>query len=173
MNRRINWENPVFDEIECVYEKAQNDEQIGSMLELLEEKALAEAHDNCDLLTIGGKAVSPEAFDSFSDYDKEAIIGVMSGAGLKNFNADISAGTITVQCSHLFARLMACTIFNILNRLEKLDGGLNLLFDKEWTMVIQLPIGGKRGLIQWEMMIMKLYPWISSVKEGSTGEVAS
>ena len=172
MNRKIEWKNPVFDEIECVYEKAQNDEQIGRMLEQLEEKALAEARDNCDLLMIGGKRVSPEEFDGFSDFDKEAVIAAVSSAGLNSFNADLAAGTVTVQCSRLFARVMACTIFNILNRLEKTDGGLNLLINKKWTMVFLLPIGGKKGLIQWEMMIMKLYPWISSVNEASTGEVA-
>lgn len=172
MNRKINWENNVFDEIECIYEKAQQNKQIGMMIELLEESALAEARGNCDILKIGGKDVTVEEFDRFSDWDKEAVIAVMARAGLSSFNADLGSSTIVVCLSHIITKVMACTVFEVLNRLEKIDGGTNLLNNKSWTMEFQVPIGGKKGLIQWEKLIMQLHPWISSVKEINTKEPA-
>ena len=48
------------------------------------------------------------------------------------------------------------TIFNILNRLEKMDGVLNMLIPK-WTLELQVPLGGKQGLFQWEMLIMQCF----------------
>ena len=67
-------------------------------------------------------------------------------------------------------KVLGCTIFNVLNRIEKLDGSINLLSPK-WTLEFQVPLGGEKGLFQWEMLIMQLYPWIS-VRETSTNEVA-
>lgn len=143
------------------------------MLEQLEETALTQARECCDILQIGGKNVTAEEFDAFSDWDKEAVIGAMARAGLSSIYADIGAFTITVRFSHLIARVMACTIFDVLNRLEKIDGGFSLLGEKKWTMVMEVPIGGKKGLFQWEMLILKMHPWISSVKETSTNETAA
>ena len=34
-----------------------------------------------------------------------------------------------------------------------------------------MPLGGKKGLFQWELLIMQLYPWLS-VRETSTNELA-
>ena len=51
MTRKISWESNVFDEIELVYEKAEENEKISDLLEQLEEKALSEARENCSLLT--------------------------------------------------------------------------------------------------------------------------
>ena len=36
---------------------------------------------------------------------------------------------------------------------------------------LQEPLGGRKGIFQWVMLIMRLYPWLS-VKEVSTNEVA-
>ena len=66
-------------------------------------------------------------------------------------------------------KLLGCTIFNVLNRIEKLDGSINMLYPK-WTLELQVPMGGKKGFFQWEMLIAQLYPWLS-VTEISTNEV--
>ena len=173
MNRKIGWENNVFIEIECVYEKAEQDEQISKMLEQLEENALAQARESCDILQIGGKNVTGEEFDGFSEWDKEAVIATMANAGISSFNADLGSATIVIRFSYLVSRVMACTVFDILNRLEKIDGGIGLFGNQKWTMELQVPIGGKKGLLQWEMLIMKLHPWITSVSETNTNEMAA
>ena len=77
---------------------------------------------------------------------------------------------IIIRLSPLITKVQACTVFNILNRIEKLDGAITVLIPK-WTLNLQVPLGGKKGLLQWEMLIMLLYPWLS-VMEGSTDELA-
>ena len=41
----------------------------------------------------------------------------------------------------------------------------------KWTLRLSVPLGGKKGMFQWEMFIMLLYPWISIV-EDSSDEIA-
>ena len=171
MNRKIEWESGVLDEIELVYGKAENDENIGKMLEQLEEKALNEARENCGLLKMAdGGSITPEQFDMLSGSNKEGAIWTLARIGLAGIGQDMQSATIFIKLSARIQRVMACTVFDILNRLEKLDGALNAFVTK-WTLEIQTPLGGKKGLMQWEMLIMMLYPWIS-VREVSTNEVA-
>ena len=171
MKRKISWDSYVFDEIELVYEKAENDDNIGRLLEQLEEKALVEAKENCGLLTTAqGGHITPEQFDALSVSHKEAVIRGLAGIGLADISQNMSKATIIVRLSPRIQSVMACTVFDILNRLEKLDGALNVFVPK-WTLELQAPLGGKKGLMQWEMLIMLLYPWIS-VREVSTNELA-
>ena len=58
----------------------------------------------------------------------------------------------------------------ILNTLEKLDGAINVLIPK-WTLELYVPLGGRKGLSQWELLIMQLYPWLS-IRELSINETA-
>lgn len=170
MNRKISWNSNEFDEIELVYEKAESDESIGKMLEQLETNALEEAKNNVGLLTTdSGKHLSAEQFDTLSGSDKETVIKVLSGMGLDYFNTDIQSALIQVRFTSKIQKLMACVIFNVINRIEKLDGAINMLHPK-WTLELQVPVGGKKGLFQWEMLIMRLYPWIS-VREVASNEI--
>lgn len=171
MNRKINWKSHEFDEIELVYDKASSNDSIEKMLEQLETCALSEAKNNCGLLTTdSGKHISPEQFDELSEIDKETVIKVLSGIGLGSISQDIQTATIFIRFTPKIQSVLACTIFNVLNRLEKLDGAINIL-KPTWTLELQVPLGGKKGLFQWEMLIMQLYPWIS-VRETSTNEAA-
>ena len=170
MNRKISWESCVLDEIELVYDKAEENAAIGKMMEQLEAQALAEAKSNCRLIQ-ANIPLTPEKFDGLSDNDKETVIKVLAGAGLESLNQDMASATLKIRLSPKITQVQACTIFDILNRLEKLDGALNVFVPK-WTLELQVPLGGKKGLFQWEMLIMQLYPWITSVKEVSTNAVA-
>lgn len=171
MNRKINWNSCEFDEIELVYEKAASNEYIGKLLEQLEAAALSEAKNNCGLLTTdSGKHITPEQFDAISDTDKETVIKVLSEIGLASISQDIQTAAIFIRFTEKIQSVLACTIFNVLNRLEKLDGAINLLKPK-WTLELQIPLGGKKGLFQWELLIMQLYPWLS-VSETSANEAA-
>ena len=170
MNRKISWESCVLDEIELVYDKAEENAAIGKMMEQLEAQALAEAKSNCGLIQ-ANIPLTPEKFDGLSDNDKETVIKVLAGAGLESLSQDMPSATLKIRLSPKIPQVQACTFFDILNRLEKLDGALNVFVPK-WTMELQVPLGGKKGLFQWEMLIMQLYPWITSVKEVSTNAMA-
>lgn len=172
MNRKISWRSMELDEIELVYEKAEENSGISSLMEQLEIQALAEAKNNVSMLkTDGGNFLTPEKFDGLSDIDKETVIKVLGNMGLSAQSTEMQTATIIVKFSPIIIKVQACTIFNLLNRIEKLDGALSVLNPK-WTLELQVPLGGKKGLFQWEMMIMQLYPWIS-VKETSTNETAA
>lgn len=171
MERKIRWAGWAFDEIDLIYEKAEGKENAENLLAALEEAALAEAKQNCSLLTTDvGNTISPEQFDELSDLDKETVIKVLSDQGLADLSQDMSAAVIRMRFAPCIQSVMACTVFNILNRLEKLDGALNVLIPK-WTLQLEVPLNGKKGLFQWELLIMQLNPWLS-VKETSYNMIA-
>lgn len=168
MNRNIGWQSGVFDEIELVYEKAEK-EQLGEMLEELEMLALSEAKNSEVLKTEDGDRITPEQFDRLRDASKEFVIRASSDMCIGNADIDIKSATIYIRFTPKIQKFLGCTIFNVLNRIEKLDGSINMLHPK-WTLELQVPMGGKKGLFEWEMLIARLYPWLS-VSETSTNEV--
>ena len=116
------------------------------------------------------KILLPEQFDALSDNDKEILIMLTGNKGLSGLQTDMETAAIKIRLSSLITRVQACTIFSILNTLEKLDGAINVLIPK-WTLELYVPLGGRKGLSQWELLIMQLYPWLS-IRELSTNETA-
>ena len=171
MERKLNWKSGCFDEIELVYEKAEENESIRNTLSAMEQAALTEARACIHLLRTGGEPITAERFDQMSDVEQEQIIELLSRAGLASLSAPLTEPIITIKLSAMFPHITACTMFSILNRLEKLDGAYNFRFPKA-TLELQAPLGGRKGLMQYEMLIMQLYPWLS-VKETATNEVAA
>lgn len=170
MNRRIPWNSGCFDEIELVYSKAAEDETAARILEELELGALAEAKAHCAMVRIQKRSCTPEQYDCLPLSVKEHLIGMLSEAGLADINAQVNNPKITMRLSPRIQQLRCCTAFTILNRLEKLDGTFDM-FQPNAILELQVPIGGKRGLTQIEMLISLLYPWLS-VTEVSSGELA-
>lgn len=171
MDRKIAWRSRALDDIELVYEKVENNQGLASLLETLETQALAEAKQNVGMLKTGaGNVLKPEQFDSLSDTDKETVIKVLGNAGLDYLNTDYQTATIIIELSPLITKVQACTIFNVLNRIEKLDGAITIVNPK-WKLNLRVPLGGKKGLFQWEMLILQLYPWLS-VSEKATNKLA-
>ncbi len=155
MNRSIRWETGVMDEIELIYEKAENNADIAAALERLEKQAIEEV-ENTGI--------------AFSGAAGELAIKKLAAAGFGGIGRDMDKAVITIRLSYRIQNVMACTVFEILNRLEKLDGTLDMLKPK-WTLELQVPLGGRKGLFQWEMLMMQLYPWIS-VRETAANEMA-
>ena len=173
MNRKISWESGVLDEIELVYEKAENNENIGKMLEQLEDRALSEIRESCGLLKSEkyGK-FTPEIIDGMSLSEKEQIITILGKAGIAAISPDPKNAKIICKLSPYIQLTMGCSFFILLNSLEKLDGSWNeVLVPGQTTLELQVPIGGRKGLVQWEMLVMSLYPWIS-FREISSGQAA-
>ena len=172
MNRMLSWESGHLDEIELVYEKAEGNPAIADQLEQLERLALSEARANCGMIqTPSGAPLTAGAFDALSDSDKEFVIARLGNAGFGGGATDIPSATITFTLNPILPRVQACTVFSLLNRLEKLDGAINLIMPKA-TLELRVPLGGKKGMMQWELLIIKLYPWLS-VRETSTDQMAA
>lgn len=70
-----------------------------------------------------------------------------------SLNPDINSGILYLRFTPKIQKVLGCTIFNVLNRIEKLDGSINILHPK-WTLELQVPLGEKKGLFQWECTIM-------------------
>ena len=171
MERKIHWNSGCFDEIDLVYDKASKNEATAKILADLETGALAEARAYSDKIIVDGRPATPEQFDAFADSMKEHVMHQLSSMGLACVNSTITDPKITARLTPHIQYVRCCTAFSILNRLEKLDGALNVLHPKV-TLEIQAPLGGKQGLVQIEMLIALLYPWVN-VTEVSSGEVAA
>ena len=171
MERKINWYSCCHDEIELVYDKAESDENISAILSELEAMALSEAEDSCGMLKIGDKQITREMFLAMNEQDKETVMYYLSGVGLQEFKTSMTEGKIIVTFTQHIQRVLGCTMFSVLNRLEKLDGAFNVMFPKA-VLEFRVPLGAKKGMIKCEMLIMQLYPWLS-VTETSTNTLSS
>lgn len=90
-------------------------------------------------------------------------------AGWRNITPDFVNQAFYIQFSPKFLKFMGCTIFNLLNRFEKLDGRL-IDGSSKWKVEFQVPVGAKKGLLQWEILIMKMFPW-AAIQEVSSKEL--
>ena len=172
MERKIEWVTGCHDEIELVYEKGEQNDNIGSLLSELEQMALREAEESCGLLSMNGKPITREMVLNMSEKDKEIIMYHLSGAGLMEFNPSMSEPKIIVKFSPQIQNVLGCTLFSVLNRIEKIDGAYNVVRFPKATLELQLPLGGRKGMIKWEMLIMQLYPWLS-VSEVASNLIAA
>lgn len=162
----MKWNSDVYDEFELVYEKIENKKEIFDNWVQLEMAAIEEAKNNCGegglLAAMVGNILSPAQYDDLSDIDKQTSIKILGQQGLSALNIDRSNAYIRIEMTNKINLVKACTIFEILNRLEKIDGTQTMGTDKEkWTLELCVPLGGKKGLMQWEILIMQLYPWLS------------
>ena len=171
MERKIQWSSGCFDEIDLVYDKAAEKEMTSKILTDLEVGALAEAKACSDKIVVEGRPLTPQQFDALPDSMKEQVMWQLSGMGLASFSAPLTEPKIVVRLSPHIQYVRCCTAFSILNRLEKLDGAFTVLHPQA-TLEIQAPLGGKQGLVQIEMLISMLYPWLK-VTEVSSSEVAA
>lgn len=98
--------------------------------------------------------------------DRENIMFALSGVGLEEFIPSIDKSRITVTFSPQIQSVLGCTMFSVLNRLEKLDGAFNIICPKT-TLELRVPLGAKKGMMKCEMLIMMLYPWLSVTETSS------
>lgn len=171
MERKIQWSSGCFDEIDLVYGKAAEKEATAKILADLEAGALAEAKAYSGNIQIDGRAIAPQQFDTLPDRAKEHVMFSLSNMGLASFQATLTEPKIVLRLTPHIQYVRCCTAFSILNRLEKLDGAFNMLHPQA-TLEIQAPLGGKKGLVQIEMLIAMLYPWLK-VTEVSSNELAA
>lgn len=171
MERKIKWYWGCHDEIELVYDKADNNDNIASILSELETMALEEAENNCGMLKMGDTPVARDMFVAMSEHDKELVMYHLARVGLQEFKLSVTEGKITVIFTPYIQMVLGCTMFSVLNRLEKLDGAFNVMFPKA-TLDFRVPLGAKKGMMKCEMLIMQLYPWLS-ITETSINTVSS
>lgn len=171
MNRIITWSSGLLDEIELVYQRAEEDNVIGELLEKLERAALQEAEAAFNGGLIKKDDFSSGDFAGLPDPEKELVIVILANGGLIPKQVQIASSTIVMRLTPIIQEVMACTVFDILNRLEKLDGAVNIISPK-WTLQLEVPLGGRKGLVPWTILIAKSYPWIT-VSEISSNEMSS
>lgn len=92
MERKINWYSGCHDEIELVYDKANENENIAATLMELETMAFQEAEENCGILKMGGNPITREMFLQMNEQDKEMVMYYLSGAGLQEFVPSMADG---------------------------------------------------------------------------------
>lgn len=171
IGRQIQWYSGCFDELNSVYDRAEEKEITAKLLADLEAGALAEARLHSGMIRIQDRPITPEQYDKLPDSVKEQLIAKLSNVGLASFSALLPESKIIVRLSTPIQQVRCCTAFSILNRLEKLGYTFNMPHSQA-TLEIQTPVGSKQGLIQIEMLISMLYPWLK-VTEVSSTEVIS
>lgn len=170
---KIDWNSGLFDEINLVYEKVDANEKIQLLLTELEIFALQEAMEACQEGGIlsrknRGAVLTQEEFLKLPEIDKETAI-VMLGEdgldygkdGMSAFSINRQTATITVNFSQLICETHACTMFDVLNRLEKIDGTNNVGGASKWTLELHAPAEAEKKIALWNHLIEQLYPWIT------------
>ena len=170
MERKIEWSSGCYDEIDLVYEKAEGKAAIEAALSELENMALQEGRAHCNAVKRAGVTLTSERYDALPEDEKEQVLFALGNIGLADISADFAPPKITVTLSPTIQMVLGCTMFNVLNRIEKLDGSINAIFPNV-TLTIRAPLGGKKGLMKCEMLIMQLYPWLR-IQEVSTDQIA-
>lgn len=171
MERKISWLSGCYDEIELVYEKAEDNETIAAVLSELETMAQTEAEENCGMLRLNGVPITREMYLGMNEREKEIVMYHLARAGLQDFVPSIADGRIIVTFTPNIQRVLGCTMFSVLNMLEKLDGAFNLISPKA-TLELRVPLGAKKGMVKCEGLIVLLYPWLS-ITETSADTVSS
>lgn len=162
MKWKIDWDCGELDELPSVYAKAEADDYVSGLLRDLEDLTLAEARRYC-------AEASDLRFDALNEREKVHSIFFLANLGLSGSVADAKEAVIAVRLSGVVQSVFGCTIFLLLNMLEDLDGTFDRVIGKlgheKATLLLQVPAAGREGLFQngmmlWEMLIFKLYPWI-------------
>ena len=163
MSWLFNWESCYFDEIGLVYEKAEVSDQkeiVAPILRQVEEEALKEARDAFDKLPENEKGkLKADTFDDLTQGEKELIVYQLSQLGLSDIATNFDEKKLTMKLSPSILSATASTLFLVLNKIEKLDGSLNILLG-DMKLEIQAPIGGQKGLQKYLILINFLYPWL-------------
>ena len=160
MGRKISWCSGCYDEIELVYNKVIQNPAAASLLSEFEKRALQEAEENCMMINRGNVPITREVFLAMSEADKERVMYILADIGLNEFNPSMSSPAISVTFSQHIHKLLFCTMFSVLNRLEKLDGSYNLILPSPVTLEFIIPTGNIEGLEKCEALLTQLYPWI-------------
>jgi len=174
---KLAWNGGQFDEIELILEKGEKEAEIGKMLEEMESTALLEAETACSnggiLAAEVGNVLTPFQFECMSDINKETAIKMLALKGYgKGLSSDKTAYVITMEFSPLAKYTMASTFFEIINRIEKLDGMYNTIISPEWKLNLIVPAECAKGMFKYQMLITKLYPWITSISESRINVIA-
>lgn len=159
MTQRIDSKN--FDKIDFIFEKANNKEVSMRLLDELQSEAFIEAKTNCHLFRTNGKSYSHRQFDFLSEAEKNFMIYALSDIGLSGFELNSKEGTMKAVLSPCFRPIFACTMFSILNRLQKLDGVIDLVHDKV-KFDIHVPKYGKDCFVHFLTLLVLLYPWVET-----------
>lgn len=170
MERRFKGYVHYLSEMELIYDKADANEGVASLLSEVESLALREAEDRCGMIMQNGKFLTRERFLAMPDPEKEAVIQELGARGFLEYTPSLEEGKIKVTFAPYIPMFLGCTTLALINLLEKLDGSFNLLHPRA-TLELEVPLGGKKGLMKSELLILQLFPWLT-IHETASENVA-
>ena len=141
------------------------------LLEKLDRTALTEADANCGMFSWNGAEILPEQLRT-SDAVKNMVIRNLGEIGLDVIHADLLKQTISVRLSPAVQSVLACTIFDVLERLDPYETLAKLMKKGMWTLELQRPTAYKKSMLAWEYLIELLHPWLN-VRETAADETAA
>ena len=172
MERKIKWVTGCYEAMELCYAKADADEETAALLSSLEERALRELGEQCSIGRVkkNGKALTKEWYDAASDADREGLLRAFGGNVLRDFHVELVPPKCTATFSPLYPQLIGCVMFDVINRLEKLDGAIQIVAgDDKVELELRQPEAEKPGMEEIFALLQRLYPWLN-ITESSTGE---
>lgn len=148
-------------EIDPESKNTRNILSVDDLIEELEEKILAELNSNISLLDRELGEITPEMISGMSNSEKIPLIDSLAKIGFSEIYLDTDKAVIGFKLSPKFPLVTGCTIFKIILMVGNLEGSLNKGTSEKATLLLSVPLGGEKELFRWELLIMKLAPWLS------------
>lgn len=161
MKRRILWQWGKLNKetMETAYARAEKNGD-SDILEMMEERALAEAKAHCVIIPGAflyvkhGEErikVTPETFDKLNEGEVEGVICFLGKVGL--MKREESGKNITIFTTPAILKCPSCAVFQLMEELENMDG-------KTEEMSYKICVGGKNDFLGVCMgFLKKTYPW--------------
>ncbi|MBQ7242277.1 MAG: hypothetical protein IJS35_05800 [Firmicutes bacterium] len=161
MKRRILWQWGKLNKetMETAYARAEKNGD-SDILEMMEERALAEAKAHCVIIpgaflyvNHGEERikVTPETFDKLNEGEVEGVICFLGKVGL--MKREESGKNITILTTPAILKCPSCAAFQLMEELENIDG-------KTEEMSYKICVGGKNDFLGVCMgFLKKTYPW--------------
>jgi len=160
MMRKILWQWGKLDKelMESAYARAEKNGD-SDILEMMEERALAEAKANCVIIpgaflyvNHGDERikVTPETFGKLNEGEVEGVICFLGKVGL--MKREESEGEIKILTTPAIMKCPACASFQLLEELERMEGTTN-------GVSYKIYVGGKNDFLGVCMgFLKKTYP---------------
>lgn len=172
MIRKILWVTNCWEALGPAYERAEADAEITPMMEALEALALQELGEQCAIGRVkkNGQKLTQEWLDAASDEDREGLLHALGASVLRDYHVDLFPPKVTVTLSPLFPQLVGCAAFALIDKLERLDGAIQIVAGEEQVeMEMLMPDADKPDLPAVEALLRKLYPWLT-ITDSSSGQ---
>ena len=152
----INWTGKVLENIDGVYKKTNDDFELSTTINRLEQAATNEANRLCGNLVMNGKCLIPNDLKKMTPEELENIYIYFGNMGIEKIFYDEQNYELIIECNFNTQHTSACTSFVILEKLELIEKTIN---PQKMQLTILHAAGTRTGLMIVEKIIPKIYPW--------------